>query len=460
MRDIKQEHPEYMANADMWERYSDLYVGGERIRQNARNYLIPRQREPQDVYNERMARVFYENYAGSIIDWYAATLFRTEPVIELAGSNQSAKGFYAELLEDCDLKQTRITDLFRRQFIDLMIYGRSYLLVDFPVKVKQVGTRAEEDREGFSRAYMVDYRADQVINWERDEQGRYEWVVLRTEDQRRNAAGQFELEERWAYYDKTSFEFYRRTKKQNGTTEIELTGSGQHGLAKLGRVPLIETRVPEGLWLMNKAGLLQLEHFNKSNALSWALTMGLFAMPVVYSDKDWEQMMGESYYIHLGPQDRFGWTEPDGHVFQIAAENLTRLQEEIYRVCYLLTLGGSSASSAAAQSGVSKQRDFALTQEVLRAYGDVVKAAIKKVLRVIEAAREDQLTVEVTGLDEFDIGDFGVELQNAQALLAMGIGSPTPLTEQIYKRLALQYLGDFRQELKGRVPAKSRNRIR
>ena len=36
---------------------------------------------------------------------------------------------------------------------------------------------------------------------------------------------------------------------------------------------------------MNKAALLQLEHFNKSNALSWALTMGLFAMPVVYSDQ-------------------------------------------------------------------------------------------------------------------------------------------------------------------------------
>ena len=37
------------------------------------------------------------------------------------------------------------------------------------------------------------------------------------------------------------------------------------------------------MWLMNKSASLQLEHFNKSNALSWALTMGLFAMPVVYT---------------------------------------------------------------------------------------------------------------------------------------------------------------------------------
>ena len=64
--------------------------------------------------------------------------------------------------------------------------------------------------------------------------------------------------------------------------------------------------------MLNRAGSLQLEHFNKSNALGWALTMGLFAMPVVYSDREWNQMVGESYYIQLGPGDKFGWTEPEG----------------------------------------------------------------------------------------------------------------------------------------------------
>src|SRR5260370_15627049 len=97
---------------------------------------------------------------------------------------------------------------------------------------------------------------------------------------------------------------------------------------------------------MNRAGLLQLEHINKSNALGWALTMGLFAMPVVYSERDFNQMVGESYYIQLGPQDRFGWTEPTGNIHQIASDNLTRLQREIYRVCYLSQAGGELAGGA------------------------------------------------------------------------------------------------------------------
>jgi len=39
----------------------------------------PRQKGAVDVYAERLNSVFYENYVGSIIDWYAATLFRREP---------------------------------------------------------------------------------------------------------------------------------------------------------------------------------------------------------------------------------------------------------------------------------------------------------------------------------------------------------------------------------------------
>jgi hypothetical protein len=194
-----------------------------------------------------------------------------------------------------------------------------------------------------------------------------------------------------------------------------------------------------------------LEHFNKSNALGWALTMGLFAMPVVYSEREWSQMVGESYYIQLGPNDRFGWTEPEGKVYQIAADNLTRLQEEIYRVCYLAQAGGSLDKSSV-QSGLSKQLDFSITQEVLRAYGDAVKDQVRRVLKGIEAARKDGLDISVTGMDAFDIADFSIELSDAQQLLALGVDSPT-LKKEVSKKLALKYLADARQDVKDRIVA-------
>jgi len=447
--DIDREHPHYSARKAVWKQYRDLYAGGEQLKVNAQHYLIRRQREPGDVYAERLSRVFYENYIGSLVDWYAATLFRREPAMTFEGTNERAKQFFGGLVEDVDRKGTALADFFRRQFIESLITGASYALVDFPRGSQRARSRGEEDAVGASRAYLVDYAAENLINWSLDEQGNYEWVVLRTELLKKDKVedAEWKREKRWAYYDKQSFRIYR----QENEKAIELIDQGTHGLAKLDRVPLYELRIPEGLWMLNRAGLLQLEHFNKSNALSWALTMGLFAMPVVYSEREWSQMVGESYYIQLGPNDRFGWTEPEGKVYQIAADNLTRLQEEIYRVCYLAQAGGS-LDKGSTQSGLSKQLDFSITQEVLRAYGDAVKDQVRRVLKGIEAARKDGLDISVTGMDEFDIADFSIELSDAQQLLALGVDSPT-LKKEVFKKLALKYLADTRQDVKDRIVA-------
>ena len=84
--DVTREHPEYEKSREVWQQYRDLYAGGEQFKANATQYLIQRQREAAPVYYERLSRVFYENYIGSIVDWYTATLFRREPVITFEGA--------------------------------------------------------------------------------------------------------------------------------------------------------------------------------------------------------------------------------------------------------------------------------------------------------------------------------------------------------------------------------------
>src|SRR5688572_33271261 len=118
MKNINMEHPEYIAKKAMWRKYRDLYAGGEQLKTNAPEYLEQRQKEPADVYTERLNRVFYENYIGSIIDWYAATLFRREPELLLDGTNNAGRKFFNEFAEDCDLKGTALSDYFRARLID------------------------------------------------------------------------------------------------------------------------------------------------------------------------------------------------------------------------------------------------------------------------------------------------------------------------------------------------------
>src|SRR6478752_1134102 len=104
MWQIDREHPDYKANRAMWAKYRDLYVGGEQLRRNAVTYLYRRDKEPEAIFSQRLSQVFYENYAGSIIDWYAATLMRREPVLQFEGNDTGAKSFYNLLSDDCDLK--------------------------------------------------------------------------------------------------------------------------------------------------------------------------------------------------------------------------------------------------------------------------------------------------------------------------------------------------------------------
>ena len=448
MVNIDREHPEYAAKKAMWRKYRDLYAGGEQMRENAFEYLIRRHKEPNDIYAERLSRVFYENYIGSIIDWYAATLMRREAALLFEGNDEAAKTFYNLFAEDCDLKGTSIAEFFRQRIVQTLVQGRSYIVVDFPRSPVSVSNRAEEDAVGRSRAYLVDYSPEELINWSYDDHGGLDWAVIRTSSLRKSKISDSEWarETRWIYYDRQHYQVYQKVKNK----EVLLVDEGLHGLAGQSRVPIFPLRVTEGLWLMNKAALLQLEHFNKSNALSWALTMGLFASPVIYSEREWNQIVGESYFIQLAPGDRFGWTEPEGKVYQIAADNLIQLKDEIYRVCYLITHAAGSDSSSQHQSGASKQRDFSITQEVLRAYGDAVKETMKQVLRAIAVARQDNIAIDVSGLDEFDIADFSNELDDARKLLALGIESET-MKKQVFKKLAFKFLSDVRQEIKTQI---------
>ena len=452
MTDIDREHPDFKRQKFMWHMYRDLYAGGQQFKNKAAEYLLRRQKEPLDVYGERLQRAFYQNYIGSIVDWYAATLFRRAPSLQLQGGLESGQRFQTEFADDCDRRGTNLSSFFRQCLIDALVAGRSHILIDFPRVAQAVANRAEEDAAGVSRAYLVRYQAEDLINWSMDERGEYEWVVLRQSIRRQPRVDSPEVvdETYWFYYDRQEFRTYRRVEAPGQpTADIELLSQGPHGLIRQQRVPLLTLKVSDGLWLMNKAAHLQLEHFNKSNALGWAITMGLFAMPVIYSDREWNQIVGESYYVQLGPQDRFGWAEPDGKVYQIAAQNLESLKEEIYRVCYLSQASGEMVGGHS-QSAMSKQLDFTITQEVLRAYGSAVKECIAKVLTAVSDAREDGVTVSVAGLDEVDIADFGKELQDANNLLNLGIQSPT-LRRQIFERLAFKYLNDARQEVKDQI---------
>ncbi len=190
------------------------------------------QQELNEVFAERLSRVFDQDYAGSIIDWYAATLMRREPVMLFESNHEAGKAYFNVLAEDCDLKGTNLCEFYRQQFIRALVWGRSYIAVEFPKVAETPKTRAEEDAIGRSRAYLVDYSPDEIINWSRDGEGNLQWVVIPAENLRQQKITDdgWKKVTRWLYYDRHDFKIFER---QTEGGPIEVVDEGRHGLAGL-----------------------------------------------------------------------------------------------------------------------------------------------------------------------------------------------------------------------------------
>src|SRR5207253_10935116 len=134
----------------------------------------------------------------------------------------------AGFAQNCDLRGTTLTQFFKEQIIEAIVCGKSYVVVDFPRTGGEAQTRAEEDALGRSRAYLVGYSADEVINWSFDNQGALEWVVIRTSWLKQDNVRSFgwKKETRWIYYDRERFEVYGR-REGDARKAIELVDQGR-----------------------------------------------------------------------------------------------------------------------------------------------------------------------------------------------------------------------------------------
>ena len=128
--------------------------------------------------------------------------------------------------------------------------GASHILVDFPGSTANAGEPSRRRSLGPSSAYLIPYTSEELINWSNDENGQYDWVVLRRKQRRQPDVNVPDIVEEtyWYYFDKQNYRIYRREQLGN-EGQIRLVSEGLHGLAKINRVPLFTMRVSDGLWL-------------------------------------------------------------------------------------------------------------------------------------------------------------------------------------------------------------------
>ena len=223
MQNINREHPEYIARKAMWKQYKDLYAGGRAVAaervgipgaaaQGAGRGL-PGAAEP-GVLRE-LHRLDYRLVRGDADAARAGAAVRRqrrggEGLLQPAVGRLRPEGNEPERVLPAAVRARR------------WCAGAVTWWWTFREAGEAAQTRAEEDACGRSRAYLVDYGPDEVINWNYDEAGGLDWVVIRTSclQQSKVTDAKWERETRWIYYDRENFQIFRKT----GEAQADRTG--------------------------------------------------------------------------------------------------------------------------------------------------------------------------------------------------------------------------------------------
>lgn len=446
-------HPYWALHNESWTIFDLLYRGGQAIKSQAARFLTKRPKEVTEVYTCRLADFDYQNILGTALGWYQSTLFRKDPSIDIRLQSDAdpeklpdaRKKPYTDFLEDCDRNGTGYIDLWRDIFLKLVLFKGCYVCVDLPRLDKAPANLAEQRAAGGLDPYLMVYGPQSVINWERDEFGNLNWVVIKIQTTRQQFLSDGLVVDRWYYYDRNEYRIYERTKIQpkdsdspftlvgpDGKTldsgdqqTAKLVDSGPHALADQKRVPVRHFEVPEGLWLASRAFLPACTHINVANSYYWALKTSNLPIPVITDDTEMVQTLSETAYIQLSKDGKFQWSEPSGRSYEASAKCLGDIREEIYRSIYLQAMGRSASASASSLSGYSKDMDWMPSKDVLAAYGDGIRQGAQNLLQDVALVRGDaDIGFDVRGFN-FEVAPALQLAEELEILISLDLPSDT-----------------------------------
>ncbi len=476
---LKQTHPKYCP--DIWSELSDLYVGGYTLIKAARRYLPSYEGENSRRYQERLQNASYINHMGQIIDFFTANLFSQDLVIKPAvdsddpntpGEAPAVDRYYEEFEHDADLCGKNFADLVKHIAGCALLKKRAIIAIDFPRPeiLATVETRADEDKLGLTRAYAYDVHVEEMIDWEKDDFGRFQWVMLKRVitkrdtplDRRDMMVEEFKL---WTISPggTASYQIFRTAprKPSDRIDDQEDITLYAEGATTFKRIPLIELEIPDGLWVGNKLGPLAMEHFRRRSALVSAENKSMFAIPyaklgpegpaaegamvaeVQENPNRGRDMVGKFHaqgYVVVGAGDDIGYLEPEGKAYSLVDQQLKDLIDEMFRIVHQMAQSVSNTSKNLGRSGLSKVMDHSSTEVVLSAYGALVRDFAKEVYDLIAEARDEDIIWTAYGLDDYNMEDRDMLLKEALAISNIPIPSRT-FKQEYLTRVAISLLG-------------------
>lgn len=440
-----------------------------------RRFLFQLEGEPDTKYISRWERCYYIPYIAAIIDYFRHWLFSCQPDIrpkidtseisdggevpsdeDLADAEApSPPEWFDAFMRDCTGAGVSFLDLGKQVFGDVLTYRRAGWVIAtadmFP----------GEDDANAAPVTLTPFTAKDILDWQEDQNGKLEWILLRKSQTRRDFPEVRRDIETRLFLDRDSWGVWEITRDPESKQEIpRLIDFGDHNLP--GEVPFEWLVVPEGMWVANKLAAWQIDLFNQMSMLSYSQLVACFLQPYIKSHEASEtatnRIMGEGIILQLRAgadgtdAEEFGWASPDVAALEFNAKRILEQRDEGYRIVHQMALAiDSQAIGAIARSGASKIEDRKAAEIMLCGYGGYLRDFQLRTLDKISMMLGDRTQWVVEGYDNFEVSSLLEELQTAALVQTFQVKSST-FNAEMEKQIATgRLLSNADEALKAKI---------
>ncbi len=446
-------HPEY--RADKLQLHDALYRGGDEFDAIKKDILKRRDIESSNLpagtklREGRLASAQYTPHAAGLLDFLMSCVFQSEPSFlasvkapqAVAGDDVEQEpaedktdpkaAFWHSLNENADGSGNDLPCVLKSALKSALLHGRGYLSICFDGNMASAASTAGDfgqvrETGVLDTGTISALSACQIDDWGRDDDGELEFVRLHAVDLIRSSPfAPYDSERHcWTIVDSERVSEYQAVRKldANGRPEAwaegavaALVSSAPHGLDSL---PVIEIRLPS---VMQRLSATAIALFNREASLTWALDQSAFSQLCFFTDKNLNELIvSEISALKFNPADKVEFKSPDSSMFASLRDDCERLIQNLYLSVQSMALQAASKDQNGRQSGVAKVRDWGSIYILLSSYAAALLDVTRQAVELLRLARGDEdVTISVHGLDEYDIDSADKKIQIAQQFLAL-----------------------------------------
>ena len=146
-------HPDYDSSLAAWLRARDVVAGEDAVKSAGEKYLPRLDAQDDDEYRGYKSRACFFNATSRTCDGFLGLLFRRDPEVKLPESGKGIGDAMHAFTADMDLMGTSLFTFSKGIVSEVLALGRCGTLIDW-----------SEGNE--SRAYVVRYQAEDILNWQ------------------------------------------------------------------------------------------------------------------------------------------------------------------------------------------------------------------------------------------------------------------------------------------------------